>query len=296
MLNKIRRVYIFLISIFVLSFFLFSCAAKKPIWGDPQTGLILQYRIAQDQKLNYNVSANQTQEIDLTSLMGQVMETTTDVNLDFTMAGTGIDEKQNVLSRIEIGALDIAVNSAQGITNINTSALIGKSFGLSLSPIGRKEFIDIETVPKMNFGEMSGEQSIKSYFMELFSELSADPVKIGESWTVQSEFTESSGNMDLLIKLESQNTLEGLETINGMECARIQTQYTGTISGSGTQGGMYMVVTGDLESTATWYFAYKEGLFVKEREDQSLDAEIDLGDMGTLPMVQKTTLETKLIL
>ncbi|MBN2028875.1 hypothetical protein JW824_01405 [bacterium] len=292
---KSRCIHILFWNVVILSLLVFSCASKKPMWGDPQTGLILQYRIAQDQKLNYNVSINQTQEIDLMSLMGQVMETVTDVNLDFTMEGTGIDEQQNLSAQIKMDALDIAVSSMQGKTNINTSVLIGKSFGMSLSPIGRKEFIDIESVPKINFGEMSGEQSVKSYFMELFSELSANPVKIGESWTVQSEFTESTGNLDLLIKLESQNTLDGLETVDGMECARIQTQYTGTISGSGTQGGMYMTLVGDLESTATWYFAFKEGLFVKEIEKQSLDAEIDLGDMGVLPMVQNTTLETKLI-
>ena len=132
-------------------------------------------------------------------------------------------------------ALNIVINSMQGTSNINTGNLLGKSFGLVLTPTGQKEFIDIDSVPKMNFGEKSREQSIRSYFIELFSELSADPVKVGESWTVQSKFNEISGVPDLLIKLESQNTLDGLETIEGMECARIVSQYTGTVSGSGSR-------------------------------------------------------------
>lgn len=292
MLKRKRSIIILFWSLLVLSILVFSCASKKPMWGDPQTGLILQYRIAQDQTLNYNVSVDQTSEIDF---MGQVMETLTDVNLDFTMTGTGMDDQNNQLSRVNIDTLDIEVESMQGNMNINTAALIGKSFSMSLSPTGQKDFIDIESVPKMNFGEMSGEQSIKSYFIELFSELSTDPIKVGDSWMVQSEFNESTGALDLLIKLESQNTLDGLETVDGKECARILSQYTGTITGAGSQGGMNLTMEGDLESTATWYFAYKEGLFIKEIEEQVLDAKIDLGSMGVLPMTQKTTIETKLI-
>lgn len=292
MFNKKQSICILFGCVLVLPFLIFNCASKKSIWGDPQTGLILQYRIAQDQLLNYSVSANQISKIDM---MGQTMETTTDVNLDFTMKGMGTDDQKNLLSQISINTLDISVNSMMGTNKINTAALIGKSFSMSLSPTGKKEFIDIESVPKMDFGEMSGEQSIRSYFIQLFPELSEESVKIGKSWTVQSETNEMNGNLDLLIKLESNNTLEGLETIDGMECARIKTEATGTVSGSGSQGGMNITFTGDLNTTSTWYFAYKEGQYLKETAEQILDAKIDLGEMGVIPLTQKTTTEIKLI-
>ena len=80
-----------------------------------------------------------------------------------------------------------------------------------------------------------------------------------------------------------------------MECARIKTQLTGTVSGSGSTGGTYMVFTGDLESTSTWYFAYREGLFVNETAEQVINAEIDLGDMGVLPMIMTDAYEMKWI-
>ncbi len=293
MVNKNGCVRILFWNLLTLSFLLLSCASKKPMWGDPQTGLILQYRIDQDQNLNYNISINQNSVMDL---MGQSMETVTDINMDFNMECTEIDDQKNMLTQISLKALDITMDGMQGRSNINTSALIGESFGMSLSSMGEKEFIDIESVPKINFGEMSGgERSIQSFFSEILPRLSADPVKVGESWMVQTEYSEPMGEMDLLVKLESNHMLEGLETVEGMECARMKTQSTGTVSGSGSQGGMYMVFVGDLESTSTWYFAYKEGLFIKETAEQVLDAKIDLGDMGVLPMTMTDTIEMNLV-
>ncbi len=293
MSNKNQCIRILFWSLLTLSFLIFGCASKKPMWGDPQTGLILQYRIDQNQMLNYNLSVNQSSAMDL---MGQSMETVTDINLDFDIKCTKIDDQKNMLTQVSLESLDITMDGMQGRSNINTSALIGKSFNMSLSPMGEKEFIDIESVPKINFGEMSGgERSIQSFFTELLPQLSADPIKVGESWIIQSEYVEPIGEIDLLVKLESNHTLDGLETIEGMECARMKTQSTGTVSGSGFQGGMDMKFSGDLESTSTWYFAYKEGLFIKETAEQVLDTEIDLGDMGVIPMVMTDTIEMKLM-
>ncbi|MBN2028874.1 hypothetical protein JW824_01400 [bacterium] len=293
MSNRNRGFHILFWSLLIVSFLILSCASKKPMWGDPQTGLILQYRIEKDQALNYNISLDQNSVMDI---MGQSMETETDINLDFNMKCTEIDNQKNMITQVDLETLNITMDGMQGRSNINTSALIGKSFGMSLSPIGEKEFIDIESVPKINFGEMSGgERSIESFFSDILPQLSTEPVKVGESWIIQTEYDEPMGEMDLLVKLESNNMLDGLETIDGVECARIETHSTGTVSGSGSQGGMYMVFVGDLESTSTWYFAYKEGLFIKETVEQVLDAEIDLGDMGVLPMVMTDTLKMKLM-
>ncbi len=280
--------------VLVLSFTFFSCASKKPLWGDPQTGLILQYRMAPDQMLNYKASIGGVTSM---NIMDQKMETTTDVNLNYSIKGTGIDEKKNLLTQIGIEALDIVFSSMEGKMTVQTSSLIGKSFGLTFSPIGNEiEFVGIESVPKINFGEMEGgERSIQSYFIDILPDLSINPIKVGETWIGQKEYKEPSGAFDLTVNLESNNVLEGLETIGDKECARIETQSTGIITGSGSQQGMNMVFNGKLKSTSTWYFAYQEGLFVKETAEQVLDAKIDLGDMGVIPIVTNDTLAIELV-
>jgi hypothetical protein len=294
MSDKTRYLRILFGCLVILSFLITSCASKKPVWGDPQTGLILQYRLAQDQILKYNISTDQSSVM---NMMGQSMETLTDVNVDFTMECTEVDDQNNILTQVTLEAIDITMDGMQGKSNINTTDLIGKSFGISLSSIGEKEFIGIEDVPEINFGEMSGgNRSVQAFFTEIIPQLSPDPVKVGESWTVQKEYTEPMGDLELLIKFESTSTLDGLETIEGVECARVQSQLEGTVSGAGSTGGMYMVFTGELTSTSTWYFDFKEGLYVRESAEQIMDAEIDLGDMGVLPMVMTDKYEMRLVL
>ncbi|MCJ7811825.1 hypothetical protein MUP95_00710 [bacterium] len=281
-------------SVFVLSFILFSCASKKPIWGDPQTGFILQYRIAPEQMMNYKMSIGAVTSMDI---MGQTMETTSNVNLNYSMKGTGIDNQKNLLAQIGIEALDIVISGMQGKTTLRTSPLVGKSFGLTLSPTGNEiEFIGIESIPKINFGEMEGgERSVQPYFSDIFPDLSNNPIKVGDTWTGQKEYHEPMGSLDLTIKVESTNILEDFETIGDLECARIRTESKGTVSGAGSQEEMYMMFNGDLESTSIWYFAFKEGVFVRMEAEQNLDANIDIGDMGNIPMVTKDSIKIELI-
>jgi hypothetical protein len=129
-----------------------------------------------------------------------------------------------------------------------------------------------------------------------FKDLSDRPIKVGETWTEQKEYKVQQGSLDLTFSVELTNVLEGLETIKGMECARIKTQEKGTITGTGNNMGMELKYKGDLNSTYTWYFAYKEGLFVKGEGDEGVDANIAVGGMGDIPIVTKTKTETELIL
>lgn len=50
--------------------------------------------------------------------------------------------------------------------------------------------------------------------------------------------TEKVGGGEITINLESFNTLEGFETVDGLECAKIIVKITGTLEGGrGDQGG-----------------------------------------------------------
>jgi hypothetical protein len=295
MLHKNQFVRFITLGIIILSLTLVSCAIKKPMWGDPQTGLILKYNIAQDQALNYKSisDANQTME-----MMGQSMKTSTKINMDYSIKGTGTDNQNNLLTQVNINNLNINITGMQGERALDTSSFKGKSFGVAFSPKGKEtEFTGIDDLPKIDFGEMSGgEQSVKNYFLNLLPDLSDDPIKVGGTWTDQIEDKIQRGPLELTIKGESTNVLEGLETIKGMECVRIKTQAESAVQGSGNMMGNDIKIKGDIKSTSIWYFAYKKGLFVKASGDEESDIKIEVGAMGEMPQVSKSKTEIDLVL
>lgn len=87
------------------------------------------------------------------------------------------------------------------------------------------------------------------------------------------------------------------ETVNGLECVKITAAVTGTLEGEGEQMGMDLTFEGEIEGTDTWYFAYKEGIFVKMITDAFTEGTITTSGAQsmTIPMRQETKIETKLI-
>ena len=72
-----------------------GCAAKTADpWGDPQTGLILQYRMAEDQVLKYQTSAEQTQ---IMEIMGQSIDTESSSEGGFSIKSKGLEEGNHLL-------------------------------------------------------------------------------------------------------------------------------------------------------------------------------------------------------
>ena len=120
-------------------------------------------------------------------------------------------------------------------------------------------------------------------------------MKIGDSWPSSYVIEEKSGSTSMRMEFQSLNTLEGWETVDGMECARITAKVTGTISGTGKQQGMDTSTDGTSKGKDVWYFAVKEGIFVKAMSESTTDMSVDVAAAGmTIPVTQTTKTEVKL--
>ena len=182
--------------------------------------------------------------------------------------------------------MDIHTSSMQGDFSPDLSSIIGKNFDMTLSPLGKE--IDLSGAESLTYSTQGGEQSAKSSFSSIFPDLAEKPVKIGDKWSSVDDNKEKVGNLDIHTVVESEHTLEGLEVVNGFECVRISTQINGTLEGEGEQGGMDMTFEGGVEGNATWYFAYKKGIFVKQTGESVTDFDIVLISQGmTLPAIQE---------
>lgn len=292
MIHRIKvRTRISLIPLILVIGISAGCAVKtaKP-WGDPQTGLILQYRMLENQILKYQLSTDQSQSMDV---MGQTIETQTDAKTEFSVQSKGKKGNNHQL-RVTIDSMALNIDGPQGPFSPDMSSVIGKSFEMSLSPLGKE--LDLAGAKSIQYDLGSaGKRSVLSNFQAMFSDLAGVPVKIGDTWTAEDMITEEFGSGELRIHITSTNTLEGYETIDGLECAKIRAKATGTMEGQGEQGGMDLSVEGDLEGNETWYFAYKEGIFVKTSSDISIEGTVTISPQNmTIPMRTGMKIEVKL--
>ena len=162
-----------------------------------------------------------------------------------------------------------------------------------LSPLGSE--VDVSGAEAITFGMAGETRNLSSSFKMFFPDLPGKPVKVGDTWPSSGGIEEKTSSMDIRVDLQSVNTLEGFETVDGMECARISSQVTGTITGTGNQGGADLTFSGTSKGKDVWYFAVKEGIYVKMTSESTTQMSVDVPVAGqTIPVTQTSKSEVKL--
>jgi hypothetical protein len=299
------KTWIAFLPVIMAIFILAGCAAKHqlPIWGNPQSGLILQYRMAEDLALRYQLTIEQTQDVEV---MGQQIKTETKGEIAFIVKSKGLKENNQQLGitidsmKIKInspqGELTPKINSPQGELTPDMTTVEGKSFDMIMSRLGKE--LDLSGAESIQYDlGQAGKRDLASNFQAIFPDLADKPVKVGDTWTSKDTITEKVGSGEIKISLESLNTLAGFETVDGLECAKITAKITGTLEGGGEQMGADLAFKGEIEGSDTWYFAYKEGFFVYEKVDVLTKGSVSVRGPQemSIPMAQNMRIETKLI-
>lgn len=113
----------------------------------------------------------------------------------------------------------------------------------------------------------------------------------------QATVSQKTGGGGILVNSKYVHTVDGFETVDGLECARIKTSITGTLTGNLQEGGVGLTLECKIEGTGTWYFAVKEGILVKLDNKGSFTGAITAGEPAnvTIPLSGETIEETRLI-
>jgi hypothetical protein len=295
MSNKRSNVlFAFVVLAMIVSLFI-GCA-KKPFWGNEQTGFILNYRLVPDQVWKYSSTNDQNMNMEQ---MGQSIAIKTKSLTIYSIKGTGINQQKNLQSNVTLDTMSIAMSSPMGENKPDLSSVIGKNFGMTFTSKGKELDYTRTEALEIDFGKMpGGKQDLSSYFRNIFPDLPEQPVKIGETWISKDSLTIHQMGMEVKTKTETTNKLEGQEVVAGMECLKIASKSKGTVDGKGENMGMNMSVEGDTDATTTWYFAYKLGIFVKAESESFMESTIAISGPQnmTMPMSQETKSEVKLIL
>ena len=287
-----RQTWLMLAPVFLAICMLAGCTAKTaPVYGDPQTGVILQYRMPEGQVLKYD-SWGETHQV--SDVMGQTIEADISSKTVFTVNSKGQQENNHQLT-ITIDDMGLKVQSTQGELDPDMSTVIGKSFDMVFSSLGKEvELIGADAI-EYDMGP-EGTRNISVGFQDIFPNLADRPVKIGDTWPDESTITEKTDTGEAIIHFSGVNTLVGFETIDDVECVKVTAEGTGTIESKGEQQGVELVTTGEIKGTVTWYFAYKEGIFIKQMMEGTVEGTVDVPSQGVqIPFTRESTSEIKLV-
>jgi hypothetical protein len=270
-----------------------GCAGKKQnVWGDTKSGLILEYRMEPGEMLKYQMVQEGVERVEV---MGQTNESATSKTYVYTVEPRGMEGENRVLG-ITIDSMEGSLKTVQGEFSADAEPLIGKSFDLVLSPLGDE--IDLSGAESLVYGVgPMGERSIMPDFQGAFNDLAGKPVKVGDSWTSTDTINVDEGNVALVIASMTVNRLDGYEKVEGLDCARVVGEINGTITGTGEQMGAPLVFDGGLTGTETWYFAYKQGYFVKSSADWTSDITVTVqaGQEMKVPVKATSSMRITLI-
>jgi hypothetical protein len=274
----------------VIVILILAAAAISGAAGQAGKSAVLEYKMPAGRVLTYQSKSEETQVMEV---MGQSMDTQSTNTSSVTFTAKGLKDK-NFLMAVTID--EIAANvasSAQGDMSPDMSSVKGKSFDMVLSPLGSE--VDVSGAEAITFTVGAETGNLSSRFKTFFYDLPEKPVKIGDTWPSSSSTEEKTGAMNIRIDLQYVNTVEGFETVDGMECARIASQVTGAISGTGNQQGMDLTISGTSKGKDVWYFAVKEGIYVKAVSDSTSQVSIDVSAAGmTIPSTVTAKSEVKL--
>lgn len=276
------------------SLLLAGCAVRSTSPGVTQTapaGLALEYKMPPGQVLRYQ-EKQEAREVG--EVMGQTRESLIVAANSLSFVAKEAQGKDHLLE-VTIDDMTMSVSSASGDLSPDLTSVRGKSFNMILSPSGTP--VDVSGAEAITYEMANNTRSVASGFKLFFPHLPDRPVKIGDSWPSSAVVEEKYGATTVLIELQVINQLEGIENVEGMDCVRVRSEATGTISGTGRQEGADLVFGGTIKGSDVWHFAVKKGLYVDSTSENVTEMTISVTGPATftIPTTQTRKGQVKLV-
>ena len=231
----------------------------------------LAYSTSSGKNLQYQSNTDITQTMDINGQTVNVLVTTF-IGFKVKMLEKVSD---NLKLNITIDSLKMKVDAMQGANEVKIKEIEGKSFNILLSPRGK--IVDISEAEKIQFSmEGQGSTSIAQSFMDIFPRLPEKEIRPGETWTSVDTVTSQSSAASTRQIIESNYKYEGIEKINGTDCAKIVSSIRGTAETRAQSMGMDIFYSGPLQGQVVLYFAIKDGYYVKQELSTKLSGKIEI--------------------
>lgn len=245
-----------LISAGLIVFFSGICSS---VLSQPTTGAVkLTYNYPADKAVRYLVTSAMSQIMDI---QGQSMQV--DVKSAFGCGvKSGGKQDSNLKLDIEIDTLGQTNESPMGNYGGAVAEVKGKTFSIIISSEGR--VVDNSGATGLVYStEGGGENNMSQTFSEFFPVLPSKEISPGETWSSTDSLTTKSPSMTMKTIDSTVNKFEGIETVDGIECAKISTQHSGIMSMNVQSQGNDIFIKGPFTGTSEFMFAIREGYFIK---------------------------------
>jgi len=262
----------------LLSILIFSVAFTFTENSDNDSGkatrqkkVRLEYNYPQDKTVKYLSKTKMKQIMDI---QGMVMEASIVSIAGCSIKSTGI-EAGNLKLTVMIDTMAQTIESPNGYSGGAITDAIGKSFNMILSASGKE--LDLTNANELVFDiPGSGKGNATQTFADFFPDMPVKKVKPGYKWTSTDSVNAVAPSMTTISFTEAENTFAGVETIDGIDCAKITSILSGTHSIKTETQGMDVKTNGKFTGTSVVYFAVSEGYFVKQTSESKLEGTLDL--------------------
>jgi hypothetical protein len=291
--SRNSRTVLTLVSLVLTTASLTGCAVKQQAAaeGTPEKELVLAYRIPDDRALTYRMSIVQTRNLEV---MGRSQQSGSDKKLEVSMksGGSGADDQQLTIT---VDSMFVQLDTPRGVVKREPNEVLGKSFGMTISSRGEES--EISGARELSYDMYQARKlNVTTSFVAFFPNLPEGPVRIGDSWPTTEHLPDTIFESAQAINMQSVHTIEGTETIDGMDCLKIRTGMNGKLEPIGERMTRTPVMEAELEGNGVWYFAHEEGLLVKASVTIRGVGEMKSDESGgrPMPMNQEMTIETRL--
>jgi hypothetical protein len=210
------------------------------------------------------------------------------VNISMTLGcqikSTG-KQGENLNLEISIDTMAQNVESPQGSAGGSISDVKGKVFTIVISPSGK--IVDLSGASKIVYTvEGSGESTMNQSFMGYFPVLPKNAVKEGDTWISNDTLDSKAETNTIWMPVEANYKFEGIEKIDGIDCAKISSTLSGTRKMTTKSQGMEIHTSGPFTGTQTMFFAVNEGYFIKQTVVSKMTGNIEIPDQNmSFPVV-----------
>lgn len=250
---------------------IFSGFCSGALSQDTGVAIKLEYKYPSDKAVGYITKSTMAQIIDI---QGQTMQTDVTSAFGCTVKSAG-DQNNDLKLEITIDTLGQTTNSPMGSAGGAVQGVKGKSCSITIAPDGK--VVDLSGAAGLVYSlEGSGESNMSQTLSDFFMRLPENPVKTGDSWNITDSLSVKSSTMSMKTIDNSVNKLEGFETVNGIQCAKITSQHSGTMSMTVQNQGMDIFIKGPYTGTSECLFAFKEGYFIKYVSATKVNGNIDI--------------------
>ena len=274
-----------LIALFIIVFSSTGFIIKKGEFRGPKDPVKLVYNFSEGKTISYYSATTVSQAMDIN---GQTMNVLVDNSLAFKVKMVGKSD-ENLKLMVTIDSLSMKVDSPNGSTGSKVKEVEGKTFNMLISPRGKE--IDVNEAAKIEYAvEGSGGGNLSQSFANIFPDLPENPVNPGDTWTKSDSVINKSASAKTSQVFQSSNKFEGIEKMNGIDCAKITSTITGTMQTNAQNQGMDIFYSGPFQGTVTLYFAVKEGYFLKQDVSTKMTGTVEISgpQSMTFPVVMET--------